>query len=163
MIIRRQKEFNFSSQDPAYTQWLMDKGADARRETLQAAENAGVAADRLEEDIVRSGKRAIRNIKDGHMPGYRTVGDKIADSTRHAGRKVADWGREVKHDYQDLSDNYAQEHGHSLERDLAIGAGVAAAGAGGYAAYKAWKKKQAKKKEAQAQAEAKFDKKEEKK
>lgn len=44
-----------------------------------------------------------------------------------------------------------------------IGAGIAAAGAGGYAAYKAWKKKQAKKKEAQAQAEAKFDKKEEKK
>jgi uncharacterized protein HemX len=44
-----------------------------------------------------------------------------------------------------------------------IGAGVAAVGAGGYAAYRAWKKKQAKKKAAKAQAETKFNKKEDKK
>ena len=39
-----------------------------------------------------------------------------------------------------------------------IAGGVAAVGAGGYAAYKAWKKKQAKKKAAAAEAESKFKK-----
>ena len=163
MIIRRQKEFNFAPQDSAYTKWLMNKGADARREISQWKEDYDVMLERDAEDTARNKKRVARNIKNFKNPFYKTTGDKISDATRNAGRKVADWGREVKHDYQDLSSNYAQEHGHSLERDLAIGAGVAAVGAGGYAAYKAWKKKQAKKKEAQAQAEAKFDKKEEKK
>lgn len=132
---------------------------DGKREANQLAENAAVKAERLKEDSIIAGKRAWRNVKEFKNPFHRTTGDKIADATRGAGRKVADSFRHVKHEYQDLSDNYAQDHGHSLERDLAIGgAAVAAVGAGGYAAYKAWKKKQAKKKAAAAQAEEKFKK-----
>lgn len=46
----------------------------------------------------------------------------------------------------------------NLKKGSLAAAGVAALGAGGYAAYKAWKKKQAKKKAATAQAEDKFKK-----
>ena len=83
---------------------------------------------------------------------------KIARAEKWEDRKLA-----AKHTLQDLDASYEDKTGRDLGKDAAIAAGVAAVGAGGYAAYKAWKKKQAKKKEAQAQAEAKFDKKEEKK
>ena len=46
----------------------------------------------------------------------------------------------------------------NMKKGTLAAAGVAALGAGGYAAYKAWKKKQAKKKAATAQAEDKFKK-----
>ena len=132
---------------------------DAKREAAQKKEDIDVWLERDREDAARNRERMVRNIKDFKNPFHKTTGDKIADATRDAGRKVSDSFRHAKHEYQDLSSNYAQEHGHSLERDLAIGgAAVAAVGAGGYAAYKAWKKKQAKKKAAAAQAEDKFKK-----
>lgn len=139
--------------------WWHDTKEDASREWNQKKENSEVSYERATEDAARMIERAVRNANLGKDAYFKTTGDKIADSTRYAGRKVSDSLRHAKHEYQDLSDNYAQEHGHSLERDLAIGgAAVAAVGAGGYAAYKAWKKKQAKKKAVAAQAEDKFKK-----
>jgi hypothetical protein len=78
---------------------------------------------------------------------------KIARAEKWQDRKLA-----AKHTLQDWDASYEDKTGRDLGKDAAIAGGVAAAGVAGYAAYKAWKKKQAKKKAAAAEAEAKFKK-----
>lgn len=84
---------------------------------------------------------------------YNKNEEKIARQEKWQDRKLA-----AKHKIQDWDAAYEDKTGRDLGKDAAIAGGVAAAGAVGYAAYKAWKKKQANKKAAAAEAEAKFKK-----
>ena len=171
MYIKRQRMYSLDER--GYIEYAQSvRGPQTKREavdTAQQAELNRIARNREFDSFKRHGAHKLDEAKLAakhvlNMEGYDVEKEalnkefdknerKIARAEKWEDRKLA-----AKHTLQDLDASYEDKTGRDLGKDAAIAGGIAAAGAAGYGAYRAWKKKQAKKKEATAEAEAKFKK-----
>ena len=172
MYIKRYKMY--SMDDRGYIEYAQSvvKGPQTKREAVDVAQEAElnkIERNRKFDSLKRQGKHKFEEAKLAakhaiNVGGYHEEKEalnkefeenekKIARAEKMEDRKLA-----AKHTLQDWDASYEDKTGRDLGKDAAIAGGVAAAGVASYAAYKAWKKKQAKKKAAADEAEAKFKK-----